>query len=633
MKKGATFERNGKTYEVLQAGLEYYSKNAKACIRPKDATRSITIDKALEQGFLRDTGGHVETTSGLGAGQLPLSYDDDAPADTGASKKTGTVPPVAPSPAIRAKLDAKSVYYLPASQLRAQVYLAHGLIYPAIYDKNANKDMLDAQAQVSDGLVLWATPPPITKNEVIIALRLSDDEIADAEQHGDTIILATPLPISRVAQIAVPAVTLADIDRYLRGWIEPDVPIPVGMFCAAKQIVDKSTTVRIERDAMATPNPAPDTEMAEAIAKYDRLLGMFAFMRNAARYHSAKLGLYADYPAQYFHLARHIHTTLDIRNVPKVQVSPSLLAILKDATAVTTNAGKIAALVKSSQVYLDKKTAKPISDSIADAAQNDQGVARAFALLFEDDYKAAVSLLQKDPVSEEAVLLAALYKFSDRQSNDHRNIKQTLHDDWSNMLYVSSILGMLGAYYGYTSLDARESRLYSLDRRLADNVDAHPPIKFFLESAMERELIEAVYQHSFYHRPLDPDSTALFHGLNAEKTAYPGQLQTAYWKDDSYRVGDLWVRAYRMSPLGRCLQRIEDILEAYIDETTSLGQYLMHACFFHAEDHEVSKRQDIDALKYRISKRRVLNLLVEGKIKVSTRVLAAALDEDNSTRK
>jgi hypothetical protein len=107
----------------------------------------------------------------------------------------------------------------------------------------------------------------------------------------------------------------------------------------------------------------------------------------------------------------------------------------------------------------------------------------------------------------------------------------------------------------------------------------------------------------------------------------------AYWKDESYKVGHVTVRSYRLTPLARLLQRVETLPTSTIDESTILGQYLMHACFFHAEEFEMSRKGGRERLHYRISKQRIIDLLADERIRVNAKVLLAALDEDSLGKK
>ena len=526
-----------------------------------------------------------------------------------------------------------TAYYLPMAQVRGQVFLAHGLIFPAAYDSNPSSPIVDVQARVPHGLLLWKEQPPIGKNELLFGLRLTRDEIADAEQHDDTILLPSPLPISRLTEIAVPAASPEEVAKYMRGWIESDVPVPAALFTQAAEVTPASATVDFQMPATKPSSADGSADIQTAIENYDRLMGIFAFMRNAARHHSGRLGLYADYPAQFFHLAARVRKGLDVASVPSVPPSPFLKGIVDDTPPTDAAQAGLWSLLSARGVFIDKARAKPIADGIARSLNTDASIQQAFKLLFDEDYRAAIRLLQKDPISEPAVLLAALYKFSDRQSNDHRNIKQTLHEDWSNVPLVATVLGMLGAYYGYTALDARESRLYAVERRLAASLDQRPPIKFHLESRFERELIEAIYQRAFYHAELDAKTAALFDAIYPKPGPRPPSPRPGYWKDDSYQVGDIWVRAYRMTSLARSLQRIEEFPGTTVDETSVLGQYLMHACIFHAEEYELSRRDGRETVHYRISKQRLLDLLSEEKIRVNLKMLATALDEDAALRK
>jgi hypothetical protein len=525
------------------------------------------------------------------------------------------------------------IYYLPVSQLRAQVFLAHGLIYPAIYDTNNAQAIKDAQAYVPNGLELWKEQPPINKEELLLGVCLTSAELSTAVHQEDTIFLATPIPISRLVELAVPAKSSDDINKYIRGWIEPDVPIPASLFTSAKHITETSTSSPLPITSSIVL-PAKDKDSVQhAIARYDRIMGMFAYMRNAARYHSGRLGLYADYPAQFFNLAGQLHTSLDLSQVPNVPTSPLLQSLLEELTSTNPIIDALRKFVTSPGVYIDKAMAKSLALAIQEASGKDVNIQEAFKLLFEEDYKASIRILQKEPISEQSVLLATLFKFSDRQSNDHRNIKPTLHEDWFSVPPVASILGMLGAYYGYTSLDARESRLYSIDRRLSEHIEQRPTIKFHLESRFERELVEAIFQWSFNNKKLDSSMTATFDNLHPKPVLRPESLAPHIWKDDSYKVSDIWVRNFKLTQLARCLQRIEELPYTTIDETTPLGQFLMHLCFFHAEEYELSRKQGQEVIHYRISKQRLIALLSVEKVRVSLKVLVAAIEEEVAWRK
>ena len=527
-------------------------------------------------------------------------------------------------------------YYLPVSQLRAQVFLAHGLIYPAIYDTNNAQGINDAQAYVPNGLEFWKEQPFISKEELLLGVRLTSGELLTAVHQDGAIYLPTPIPISRLVEIVVPAKSIDDINKYICGWIEPDVPIPTSLFTSAKHITDTSTSRPLP---ITAPIIFPTINMNTiqlAIVRYNRIMGMFAYMRNSARYHSGRLGLYADYPAQFFHLAGLLHTSLDLSQVPNVPISSLLQSILEELTSSDQTINDLRKLVTSSEVYIDKSKAKQLALAIQQATEKNVNIQEAFKLLFEEDYKASIRILQKDPISEHSVLLAALFKFSDRQSNDYRNIKPTLHEDWSSVPLVTSILGMLGAYYGYTSLDARESRLYSVDRRLSEHIEPRPPIKFHLESRFERELVEAIFQWTFNNKKLDSSMTVAFDNLQTKPPKLALRLDSLapnIWKDDTYKVSDIRIRNFKLTQLARCLQRIEEIPSTTIDEVTPLGQYLMHLCFFHAEEYELSRKHGQEVLRYRISKQRLIELLAGEKVQVSVKVLAAAIEEEMAWRK
>jgi hypothetical protein len=129
---------------------------------------------------------------------------------------------------LRTKND--NVYYMPVDNLRAQVYLAHGLIYPGIYDKaGLSADFDDSQRLSPAELTLFEDPQPLKKNQLLLKVLLQLDEVTDADHSGSMLRFPLPLPISRISGIEVPQ-EVGDLDRFVDGWVKPDVPVPRHLF-------------------------------------------------------------------------------------------------------------------------------------------------------------------------------------------------------------------------------------------------------------------------------------------------------------------------------------------------------------------------------------------------------------------
>lgn len=305
------------------------------------------------------------------SGTAPLFESGSSPAKPrdqkggGAAGKTGRpsnkLPPT-PSP-LKLK---HPTYYLPISQLRAQVFLAQGLIFPALYDDEDLPSIRDVQGQMPQSLLLYKEEPGITKDELLFRLTLTADELADAQDIGFAVLLPMPVPISRLLEIAVPATSLNDIERYIRGWIVPDVPVPVSLFTSATSILETSTGRKLPLSELLPSGRILDIEKNRH--KYNKIMGLFAYMRNGARYHSATLGLYGDYPAQFFHLAAMIHSGLDVSSAPHVTPSVCLQAIVDETIPVPPITAEVVELVTNPGVFLETEKAARVSRRILSTA-------------------------------------------------------------------------------------------------------------------------------------------------------------------------------------------------------------------------------------------------------------------------
>lgn len=625
MDKGSVFEKDGKYYEILNADIEFYvAKNRSHCIRLQGESKSISIQKAIQKRFIREI---------LSAEKGDLFPNPKQLEPEKIEEKDAIAEPHPPecleTPKIRSAGD--NIYFMPVDKLRAQVFLAHGLIYPATYDKaGLSGDFHDSQRRTPACLTLYETPQQLHHDQLLLRILLHPNEIADAERDGDVLHLAIPLPISRLAGIQVPTVP-GGLDRYIDGWVKPDVPVPRHLFTNAADLLspdqENSNWDSPLRDAQ--PNPS----IAESIIRFDRYLGVMAFLRNVARYFSEKTGHYADYPDVFFAACERIISKPGLAPSNCPTPAPLLLALLGFDTEMTDTAKSVLSLANSQEPYIEKAkghTAHQLAKEIYKTSGEKEVLKEAFSKLFSGDYRSAISKLQGSDIPVEAAILAGLLQFSVRQSNGYRTVKQRLHEDWSNQNRVCLVLAALGAYYSYTALDARETALYSVHPLIRHLIEERPEIKFHLETHFERELIEAIYQRAFFPEMPIQDSSSLFSTVIKPPAStdpkVPWSLLVAY---KSYSVLDLVVRQYDVTRIGRFIQWLKAWKRDIIDEKSQVGRYLMSECFFIADEYEISRKAGKETLRYRITKAKVIDLIMEGKIAVGP-VLEAAIKEDQA---
>jgi len=624
VKKEEMFSQNGKTYEVLQDGLDYIH-NQKACIRPQGEKRCIPIEKALKSNLIREAGQSEYSRKEETSPQLPL-YESGNSHTIRTPYKKILEPVNATDGSTKVSNGARRLFYMLVDQLRTQVFLAHGLIYPAIWDKAiGSSDFDDLQRQAPTVLTLFTAPQPIHKNQHLLGILLLPEEVKACSGTSEILRYPLPLPISRLASIGI-SPEQGDLNRYIAGWIKPDVPVPRHLFSIA-QSISRGLDDAVEE--IAQEYDIQSKEVEESISKFNRYMGLVAFLRNVDRYFSVKTGCYADYPEEYFGLCATITGDASFNPHKHYHADPLLLSLLDREDPLSEVVKNIRSLVIAYDAFIEKDRARTLAMEIYKTTGEQEEMGQAFKDLFAGDYRSAIQVLRQAKFPYEAGVLAALFKYSSRQSNDHRNVKQRIHEDWLNPRQIVPILGALGAYYGYTALDAKETSLYSVHPLLKSIVDQNPEIKFHLQTSFELQLIEALYQWAFYQRLPDKNMLSLYDKppISAAPMALgtPGRLVN----DRSYSVHDLFVRRFEITIIGKIIHYIKNMKADAVDEKSELGRCLLAQCFFLADEFELSRKRGQDILHYRISKDRLAVLIESGQITVNSRIIEIAIEEDS----
>jgi hypothetical protein len=613
------FEREGKKYIILQSDVEYVKVNKSDCIRIGSQKKCINIQKALNQHKIKEV--IAENEDDL-FGQKRELFD-------GKDSEYSVVEEPIVDEAERTRIRRATngiVYFMPVDQFRAQVYLVHGLIYPDIYDKpGLSKDFDDLQRNSPAELILFKKPQVPNNNQLLLKILLHPDEItANAEQTGNVLYLSYPLPISRLVGIDIP-ISAGDLNRFIDGWVKPDVPVPRHLFSIISDLLSTDS----ENNAFSVKERNSDqiSEVAESISKYDRYLGVMAFIRNAGRYFSQKTGHYTDYPAEYFSICERIVGQLDYDSSKCSTIHPLFLAFLDIVDQSVPISILIKNLTQSEEPYIDKNSARAIATEIYNKTGEKVILADAFKMLFNEDYRQAIHLLQKSDMPDEAAVLAALFKYSNRQSNDHRTIKQRFHEDWYNSTRASLSLAALGAYYGYTAMDARETSLYSVNPLISSIIEERPAIKFHLETSFERQIIEGLYQRAFFPGENIADTSIFYNEFISKLNPILPVLPKLFIHDASYKVIDLWVRQYNITPIGRIIQRLMAWNRDTIDGHSEVGQYLFMKLFSYI-DYEVIRKDGKQIVLYRIAKRKVIDLIKDNKLDINVSAFELLLEDD-----
>ena len=623
-----TFKHKDKTYEIRKTGVEYIKKNSKNCIGHENNQKFISIDTALAKGLILEIN---PTTEAIPFPKENFTAVDSGTASSGILYNSEAVKELLKEEPIEiANIRPKdSIYFMPVDQIRAQVFLAHGLIYPTIYDKSSHaSNFNDYQTQTPNDLTLFDKPQLLYRGQLLLKILVFPEEVNGAKKTVGKIQIAHPLPISRLVGIEVPE-SIGSLERYIDGWIKPDVPVVRHLFTSTKFLAEN-----FEKEKKLILNEEMtdsefNAEVLKSISKYDRYLGIMAFLRNTDRYFSEKTGLYADYPDVFISLCERILDKAESTTSPLTKSDALLLTLLDIDSNPTPFAQETLTLIESNEPFIEKEKAKSIALEIYKTSDKKEFLATTFDTLFNsNDYRTAIRHLQSLDVPDEAAIISTLYKFSKRLSNDHLIVKERLHEDWSNIPRACLTLATLGGYYGYTAMHARETSIFSVHPLIDDLIEKKPPIKFHLETNYERQVIESLYKKAFFPGEKINDRSNSFSHICPLPYLKTSPVTPWGVSDTSYTIQDLKVYQYKVTLIGRIIQRLKSWKRDFIDEKTQVGQYLGLVLFDIADESESHKKNGKRVRTFRIAKSKVIDLIKNGTISFNAEVLDKALEVD-----
>lgn len=620
---GDAFQWGDAKFTVLADEIEFFEE-PHPCIRELGKKRTSKLVNAIKLGLIKK----AEETL------FPEQEDEPIPKKkTEYSKKSSKTAPVKEpnksqsrrkTGAPKAENATSHEFYLPVSPLRARIFLSHGLIFPSTFDPLGGKNFGDIHDGSDDALIMFTRIQSLDAEHPVLHISALPDELDSIDHKRGTALLTMPLPLSRLKGIGVRK-TASELESYILGWTYPDVPVNPSLFFS---LDEKQITRYPDGDIRRRPESSVNISVSrDALGSFDRILGMLAYARNASLYLSERSESLRGLP-------QTIISVLDaLKNRGGDHASKEIPALLSRICGLTESIDSVIErmfdLVYNSRAIVDIEKVRPIMIDIYDASSKSAALGNAFKNLRDGDYRTAVRNLQHTDIPFEARALAVLLNFGDRNSYDYRNVKQRLHDDWKDEHMLAEALAVLGAYYGYTKLDAKETQLYSLHPTFTGLVSEQPDIKFYLRNNFERRLIETVYQHSFHNRPV-PDSLFEKIGFMQQTSVIPPvhkDLPNAVI-DESFVYEDLVVDRFSIRKETSLTDILHEVHPRYLDESSETGTYLLKHVFFRAERYHLSKDEASASFGYRMDTARVVEMIKQKQFPYDEEILRLALKKD-----
>jgi len=374
-------------------------------------------------------------------------------------------------------------------------YLAFGLIYPVnMEDRSIVRTQTrarDPQFLCPDALIL---SPGFFKeaetDQVLIEVTLSPEEKKLLITFGEVALLPAALPVSRIVSIwTLDEKTKNGLLASARTF--SDAPLLPRLVKQAPEVLIDACVLPVLRQVVVPP---VSPELMTQKLRYNRMLGMLAFMRNADKYYSAKLRRYRDVSSGYIATIVRANKAIKTQALTddERKAGEFFFGLLVGKPTDKFFEPVLDVIYKGqsfNQATLERIVAeqkKSLSFAAADA------VRRAFTELFDDGFKQCQQVLEKSKGLWHYTILSILHRFQKRESNDKVNVKNIFPDVIGDPKMAEIVLALLGQYYGYAAIP-KEENIGTIDRNLFPLVGEMHAIKYTAGTQFDRLIIETVF--------------------------------------------------------------------------------------------------------------------------------------------
>lgn len=357
-------------------------------------------------------------------------------------------------------------------------YISKAMIVPTNYIENRTEE--DIQSKNKDFILLSdGYFDTLTDNQILLEIVLTEEEIKLLESISLTVNIEDkiyackiPLPITRITQIYIENKEL--ISEYQSIFNIGDV----GYFPSDRfTVLTKSFNKKLKQYPL--PSCIIQSNIGEEkLLKYDKILGLFAFIKNTNFYFANREKRILNYSDHYFTLLGQLNNTVEVKKIDEKKLKFLKELLQREETSF--------ALIKK----LYKK--EQIDDEFIKDIANENKNEKLLLELFDEMTKMeALKSLQdtKDFYSA--------YLYINRFDGDMESLKAKIQEI-EKIDRAEILLAMFGLYYGYSKIRAREAIEIEDDvfkNLLIDKREKN--IKFMLDSKLDYITIESIYQYVF----------------------------------------------------------------------------------------------------------------------------------------
>lgn len=362
-------------------------------------------------------------------------------------------------------------YLLQTHRIKLQDYVQCGLVAPDIY--LGDEIEKDIQSNTPNFLILSkGYIEELDEFQILIELILTEDEKASLYICKDVCYFAGPLPITRIKKVyAYDKTSISHIITSLQTSEKGFLP---------ENIFDSYTQKKQCIFSPKSYSPAPEnlqiTDFSEQIRSFDKRMGMFAYIKNAAAYYFNDTATLANYSDNYFAiLSRYMPKKLDDKTYDGFSII-SQNSLFKEL------------------LYSKKQINESFIETIAQSIEDNE-IKELFLKILEPNSTRKILPLLLEKNAELYYFIALVFYVRHKDSNRKDSIKINIKDIIPEPL-AEKALAILGIYFGYRTLRAAE-HIEIHDSYFVKLFGQEWHMKFKLDTKLDYLTIESIYCHSF----------------------------------------------------------------------------------------------------------------------------------------
>jgi len=356
-------------------------------------------------------------------------------------------------------------------------YINKAIILPTKYIQNRTEE--DIQSK-NEKFILLSNGQfkDLTDNQILLRIDLTDEEVNKLESLStgskdvskQVYLYSEPLPITRVTKIYFE--NKEKIEHYQSifsigdiGYLPSDrlKVLPKNM----KKLNSHSIVTKLEN--------LKSNSYQEKLLKYDKIMGMFAFIKNTNLYFTDRDKKASTYSNNYFNFLALLNQSVEPNDNGKISILETLLQFKNSHPLIE-------------KLYTDEKIDE---DFIKELAENSKNKDILYKLFDEMEKIEALASLKEEKEFYPA------YLYANRFDGDMESLKAKIVDI-EDIGKAEILLAMFGLYYGYSKIRAKEEIKIKDDifKNLLIN-KREKNIKFMLDSQLDYVTIESIYQYVF----------------------------------------------------------------------------------------------------------------------------------------